>query len=327
MTDLVSLGEMMLRMSPPRYERIRDASSFLVRPCGAQFNLAADFAVLGRQSLFLSKLPNSELGTFAKRAGMRYGVDMSQIKTVEGSRIGVIYVEFGVAPRSGVHLYDRHGSAASTISASDFEWQEILRGARFAHTDGIFPGLSESCWEATLEFVRSAKAVGVPMCFDMNYRETIWKPRQARDLYRKVLPFVHVLVTNRWVSEKVMEYQGSDEDLLRRYHDEFGCSTVCLTSRLSLSVTSGGWESIGFHEGGVYQGRRFDFDIVNRFGTGDAFFAGFLFGLLERDITFALDLGNALCALAHTTEGDVIQTSADEAVRLAAGESALRLSR
>ena len=327
MTDLVSLGEVMLRMSPPKYERIRDAASFVVRPCGAQFNMAADFAALGKRSVFLSKLPDNDLGILARSAGMRYGVDMSRVKTVGDSRIGVIYVEFGVAPRAGLHLYDRRGSAASTISPSDFEWQEILQGARLAHTDGIFPALGESCSEATLEFVRAAKAANVTVCFDMNYRETMWSSGQARDLYRKVLPFVDVLVTNRSVSEMVMQYRGSNDDLMRRYHDDLGCATVCLTSRHSLNLTSGSWESIALHEGRVRQGRRFDFEIVDRFGTGDAFFAGFLFGILERDITFALDLGNALCALAHTTEGDVIQTSAEEAMRLVAGESAVTLSR
>ncbi len=312
MYDLVSLGEVMLRYSPPKYERLCQATCLDVRVCGAEFNVAADLACLGGKSALISKLPASELGRLALRGCLSYGVDITHIKMVPNARIGVVYVEFGTEPRGGVHLYDRQHSAASTLSPDDFAWLEILKNARLAYTDGIFPGLSQCCRDATWAFLRTAREQGCKVCFDMNYRTAIWRSDQARDMYIQNLPAVDILVTNRSVSQSVLGFRGSDEDLLRCYHGEFGCQTVCLTSRVMEGTRRGTWKSMALHENRITYGRPFQFDVVDRFGTGDAFFAGFLFQYLAGDIQFALDFGNALCALAHTIEGDVVQISAEE---------------
>ena len=316
MCDLISLGEVMIRLSPPRCERLRQAASLDMRVCGAQFNLAANLALLGKRAVFLSKLPANELGLFAKHAGLSYGVDMSHVTLTPDTRMGVVYVEFAGEPRTTGHVYDRRGSAASTISVSDFAWSEILATAQLAYTDGIFPGLSDSCRAATFEFVKNAKEQGCDVCFDVNYRESIWTPLEARQVYQEILPNVTVLATNRSVSEVVFGYRASDEDLLWRYRQDFGCQTVCLTSRETLGTRRGAWRSMALHEDKIICGRTFEFDVVDRFGTGDAFFAGFLYGYLGYDVEFALSFGNALCALAHTIEGDVIQVSVEEVTRL-----------
>ncbi len=187
MIDLVSLGEMMLRLSPPKHERLRRAAALDVRACGAQFNLAANFAALGKHSLFLSQLPDNELGHLARSLGQSYGVDMSQVQLGDTPKIGLVFVEFSLAPRRQVHLYDRQGSAASRISPADFAWSEILQGAHFAHTDGIFPALGAGPRQAALAFLKAARECGCTASFDVNFRESLWPPDDALALYRQAL--------------------------------------------------------------------------------------------------------------------------------------------
>jgi 2-dehydro-3-deoxygluconokinase len=314
MVDLVSLGELMLRLSPPKFERLRGARSLDVRPCGAQFNMAANLASLGKKTLFLSFLPDNELGRLARSLASEYGIDLSLCRLVDHSKIGMVFVEFSAAPRRMVHIYDRTGSAASAISAQDFSWQEVLSSARFAYVDGIFLGLNDSTRDATLAFAKAAKAVGCRLCFDVNFRPSLWpSPAQALEHYQRVLPFVDILVTNRSVSEEVFGYRGRDEELLRAYHRDFSCSYTCLTYRTTEGLTKGSWRSLAYHSNEMIEGQPFDFDVVDPFGTGDAFFAGLIYALSEeRSVKEALDFGSALCALAHTIEGDVAVVSPGE---------------
>lgn len=312
MYDLVSLGEVMLRLSPPRHQRLRQATSLDVRVCGAQFNVAADFAQLGHMTAFLGGLPDSELGRLAHAACSGFGVDMSDVRFVPDRRMGSVFVEFGVEPRPTIHIYDRQGSAASTLCPRDYEWERVLKDAKLAHTDGIFLGLNENCQASALEFAKAAKKTGAKLCFDMNYREMIWSPREACEGYRRMLPMVDILVTNRSVSEMLFDSAGPGEDLVWRYRKEFGCRTVCLTSRHTDGSVRGGWKSMALHGDEILYGDYVQFEVVDRFGTGDAFFAGFLHGYLQGDVALALQFGSSLCALAHTVEGDVAQASAAE---------------
>lgn len=312
MAYLVSLGELMLRLTPPKFERLRHTTSLQVTPCGAQFNIAANMAVLGRPSALLTKLPANHLGRLAESLAAGYGVDMSHAGFV-GEKIGMVFVEFSVAPRRLAHIYDRAGSAASTITETDFDWASVLADVHYAYVDGIFPALTDGCREATLRYVQAARAAGCTVCFDINYRESLWTPAEALAVYQQILPNVDILVTNRAVAEGVFGYSGTDEALLHAFRDEFGCEFICLTYRHGDGLRHGSWSSVALCAEELIAGRPFEYDVVDRFGTGDAFFAGLLYRYGETgDPQSALDFGNALCALAHTVEGDVAVLSAEE---------------
>jgi 2-dehydro-3-deoxygluconokinase len=241
--------------------------------------------------------------------------------------MGVNYLEFSPSPRAPVAIFDRKGSAASTLGASDFDWQHVLADAQVAHTDGIMPGLSEGCREAAVVYLQTARALGVKTSFDVNYREHLWTEEAAKECWRTLLPLIDVVVTNRGVSEAVFGYTGSDEEILRAYHRDFGCELICLTHREMFGLERGAWSSRALHGGAVVEGRRFEFEIIDRYGTGDAFLAGLVYAYLDRDAAYALSFGNATCALAHTTEGDVIPFTAAEVLPLLGDQIDLRVKR
>jgi 2-dehydro-3-deoxygluconokinase len=241
--DLISLGEMMLRLSPPKFERLRRATSLELHACGAQFNIAANLASLGKKTRFVTKLPQNDLGQLALSLANSYGVDMSQV-WFDGTKIGMVFVEFSAAPRRLTHLYDRSGSAASTITTEDFYWPGLVTGVHLAYLDGIFPALNPDCRRAALAYAHAAKESGCTLCFDVNYRESLWMPNKAQKFYQQILPLVDILVTNRSVSEKVFDFQGSDDQLLSAYWDKFGCGTICMTYREMDGLQRGSWRSI-----------------------------------------------------------------------------------
>lgn len=327
--DLVSLGEVMLRLSPPRYERLRRASLLDVRVSGSQLNVAANLASMGWRTAFVSRLPANELGLLARDACLGYGVSMDHVEMIAGARMGVNYLEFTVEPRPSAVVYDRAGSAASTIMPEDFDWAEILAGAKIAYTDGIFPGLSEGCCAAAGTFLRTARELGCVTAFDVNYREHLWAEQQAREAWSALLPHVDIVVTNRSVSEGVFGFSGSDEGLMRSYNKEFGSKLVCMTTREMKGILRGAWSSQALYGGEITLGRRYEFDVVDRFGTGDAYMAGVLYGYVSggEDVQRAVDFGDALCALAHTLEGDIAHVSADEVEAMLRSDYSLRLRR
>jgi 2-dehydro-3-deoxygluconokinase len=321
MYDLVSLGEVMLRMSPPRYERLRRATKLDVQVAGSQLNVAANLARLGWSTAFISKLPDNPLGLLARDACLSYGVSMEYVNMVPGARMGVNYLEFTVEPRAGVVVYDRAGSAASTVEPNDFDWVNILKGTKLAYTDGIFPGLSESCAQTAMTYLQLARQQGCLTAFDVNYRYHLWTESRAKVVLSRLLPLVDVLVTNRFVSENVFGFEGSDATVMQHYADNFGCKLICLTTREMVSPMRGAWSSQALYDGEIIVGRRLEFDVVDRFGTGDAYMAGVLYGFVTSagNVQHALDFGNALCALAHTIEGDVAQVSVDEVEAVLSG--------
>jgi 2-dehydro-3-deoxygluconokinase len=327
--DVISLGEPLLRLSPPLRGQLRRATQFDARVVGSQLNVAANLARLGRRAAFVTNLPDGPLGQLALDAIRSYGVDMSAVRLVPDSRLGVTYVEFSAAPRPPVAVYDRAHSAASTIAAASFNWDALLAGARAAYTDGIFPGLGDGCRAATAAFLAAARRHGALVAFDANYREHLWTADTARAAWSELLPLVDVAIVNPDVCRQVFGLAGNDADLGRQLAEQFTIRTVCLTVRGQVGLARGSWRSLAWHAGQAHEGHEQSFEIVDRYGTGDAFTAGLLHRLLDRrdDIAAALDFGNALCALAHTIEGDVAHVTAADVEALLRDGPDVRLRR
>jgi 2-dehydro-3-deoxygluconokinase len=326
--DCISLGEVMLRLSPPRYERLRRARSLDIQVAGAQLNVVANLARLGKRTAFISRLPDSELGLLARDMCLSYGIDMTHVPLIPGARMGLNFLEFSGTPRAPVAIFDRRDSAASTLSPGDFDWAALAGQTRIAHTDGIVPALSESCRAAVQAWLEAAKAAGCTVSFDVNYRDHLWTPEAARACWETLLPLVDILVTSQGVTEAVFGFTGSDAEIAQWYHETFGCRWAVVTTREIHGVLHGAWSSAAWADGHLIRGRRYEFDAIDRFGTGDAFLAGLLYGYLEGDAPqFALDFGNAACALAHTLEGDVAHLRPEEVLSLLKTQIDLRVKR
>jgi 2-dehydro-3-deoxygluconokinase len=313
MFDVVTVGEGMLRLSPPRYERIRRARTLDVHVCGSQGNVASNIARLGLKTAFATKVPNNDLGLLMKDHYMSCGVDTSLIKMVNNSRLGVNFIEFGATPRPSKVVYDRKNSAASTITPGDYDWNNVLKSVKLAYTDGIFPGLSQTCRDSAFEFINAAKKNGCLIGFDVNYREHLWSPEEAKKVQSEIIKNVDILITTQWDSEIVFGYKGSYEDIIKRFHDDFGCKIVAITLREVYDVLRGGWNTMVYYDGKVLRGRKIDCDQIDRFGAGDSWGSGFLYAYLTtKDTEYSMNFGNALCALHHTIEGDVAHVTVEE---------------
>lgn len=327
--DIVTIGESMLRLSPPNHERIRRMRTLDVHMCGSQQNVAANTARLGLKTAFLSKLPQNALGLYARDFCMSCGVDVSHIKMIDDSRLGVNFLEFGATPRASRVVYDRKNSAASTICPGEFDFETILEDTALAYTDGIFPGLSGSCSDTAIEFVRTAKRAGCQVAFDVNYREHLWSPPMARQVQREIIKNVDVLITTQWDSEIVFGYQGSYEDIIRQFYDEFGCPVIAITLRENYDVQRGAWQTLLLYKGDLIYGEKFEMDLIDRFGGGDSWASGFLYAYLisEGDVQYAADFGDAFCALHHTIPGDVCHVTASEVRAIMGANKDFRVKR
>jgi 2-dehydro-3-deoxygluconokinase len=313
MYDIVTIGEGMLRLSPPPHERLRRARTLDLHICGSQGNVACNMARLGMKSAFVTKVPDSALGLLIVDHYRSCGVDPAHIRLVPGSRLGVNFIEFGATPRASAAVYDRRNSAASTIAPGDFDWDEILQGTRIAYTDGIFPGLSDTCWATAVEFVAAAKRKGCLIGFDINYREHLWSPEQAASVLGELLAKVDILITSHGDAEKLFGCRGSGEEIARQLHERFGCRIVGVTLGEVYSVLSGSVDSVVLHEGTLYRSRKYEVDAIDRFGAGDAWGAGLMYAYLARgDLQYAVDFANAMCAVDFTMPGDVAHVTVRE---------------
>jgi 2-dehydro-3-deoxygluconokinase len=331
MFDVVTVGEGMLRLSPPGHERIRRAHAFDLHVCGSQGNVACNMARLGLKTAFATKAPNNALGLLLRDHYLSCGVDASLIKFVDGARLGVNYIEFGATPRPSAVVYDRKNSAASTISMGDYNWDAILKGVKLAYTDGIFPGLSRNCSEAALDFIAAARRQGCLIGFDVNYREHLWSPAEARRVQSEIIKNVDILITTQWDSEIVFGYKGSYEEIIMQFHEEFGCKIVAITLREVYDVLRGAWNTMIYADGQVLHGQKHEIDVIDRFGAGDSWGSGFLYAYLTTgDPQYAMNFGNAFCALHHTIPGDVCHASVSEVETLmkkTSAESAYEVKR
>ncbi|MFX1415700.1 MAG: PfkB family carbohydrate kinase, partial [Promethearchaeota archaeon] len=215
--DVVTFGEVMLRLSPPNFMRFEQTTSFDAHAGGAEMNVAVACSRLGLESAYVTKLGDNSIGHFIRNKALEHGVDTSHILWDSESRCGVYFVEFGAAPRTNRVIYDRKESAVSKTKPGEFPWKNILSGTKLFHTSGITPALSKSCSESTHEVLNVAQEQGCKVSYDVNYRGKLWSPREANKFTEPASEFIDILITTEEDTKVVYGIEGKDyEDVAQK---------------------------------------------------------------------------------------------------------------
>lgn len=307
--DVTGIGEVMLRLSVPMGERLQDARVFDAHVGGAEANVLAALAQLGRRCAWFSALPETPLGRLVAGRIAALGVETSGVIWRENGRVGVNYVEPGAPPRPARVIYDRAGSCAAALTPDEIDWKRLL-DTRLLHLTGITPALSGSCRAVTEAAVRQARERGVPFAFDINFRARLWGAVEAHAVLEPLIEGAHVLFCARGDAEAVFGLHGAGDDICRHLAERFGARFVV------VSVGSEG--AYGFDGAQIVHQPAFPVSVIDRIGAGDALAAGVLHGILEGDFSRGLRCGAALAALALSQHGDMVMTDANEVAALAA---------
>jgi len=342
MFDVVTFGEAMVRLSPPHFERLEQATSLDLRIGGGELNVAVGVSRLGLRSTWVSRLPNNALGKLIENRVRQAGVDTSNLIWSEEGRVGLYFLEFGAAPRASSVLYDRAFSAISAVKPDEIDWGRVLQGARWFHTSGITPALSDSAAAVALEALKAAKQAGVTVSYDLNYRSKLWPPDKAQAVQEPMMEFVDVLMTTEEDTKVVFkigafslgddkgfaEVSGeSYKDVARQLQEKFKFKAVAITLRENPLVWRNTWTAIAYADGQYFDDVKYELEVVDRLGAGDAFSAGFIYGYLtKKSYADALRYGNAFGALKHSVPGDFNWTTLQEVEGLLKGAS-LRVAR
>lgn len=337
---VVTFGEIMLRLTPPNGLRLRQATALEVTYGGAEANVAVSLAQFGVSAAFVTCLPNNDLGDACLEALRRWGVDTAHILR-GGDRLGVYYLEQGTMQRGPRVIYDRAHSAFAQLEPGAINWERVFDGADWFHWSGITPALTPDTAAACLEAVRAARARGLIVSCDPNYRASLWRWGQPpAAVLPQMVSLCDVLVTSESDAEPMfgLEWQPPPSDSVERFaslcvalHGRFpNLKTIATTFREVRSASDQALSGALWQGGALYSGPRYELThIVDRVGGGDAFMAGLIYGLLTRPDTpqYALDFGLAAACLKHGILGDFNLVSAAEVERLLAGEAAGRVAR
>jgi 2-dehydro-3-deoxygluconokinase len=306
MYDIVTLGEAMLRLTPPDYQRLEQATSFQVNVSGSELNTAWGTARLGLHTTWVSRLVDNPMGRMIASKAREMGVDVSHVQWTPEGRVGLYYCEMGASTRASRVYYDRKGSAMSQMKPGTIDWAGILEGAKVFHVSGITPALSGDCRAVTEEAIKAANQAGCLVSFDMNYRSRLWSPMEARNCIGVLLHDLDILLTTSDDTSIVFGVEGAPADIARKFVEQYGLKVAALTIREAPSVLRGKWSSVAVTDDGqTYASRvKIDLELIDRIGSGDAYDAGFLYGFLTGDVATAVRYGDAMSAIKHSVPGD-----------------------
>jgi 2-dehydro-3-deoxygluconokinase len=310
--DATSFGETMLRLSVPEGRRLEDTRHLDMGIGGAESNVCAALAGLGRRVGWLSRLPVNPLGRHVLRQMRAAGIDTEAVILAPGTRLGTYYIEFAKQPRAIQVTYDRAQSAASQLKSHEVDWEYLLN-TRVLHLTGITPALSEGCLELVREAMRRAKDKGVRVSFDVNYRTRLWSAQEAADTLSELLPEVDILICGMKDARALFGLDGSPEQMLTSLVARFG------VARTVLTLGSDG--ALAHDDGRLLQQPSIPATIIDRIGAGDAFAAGLLDGCLDASLEEGLRRGVGLASLAVSQHGDMVIASRDELEELLNSQS------
>lgn len=320
--DLLSLGELLLRLSPPDNERIVRGELFEKQIGGAELNVVSGVSLLGLRTGIISKIPDNSIGTFAKNRIRFHGVsdDYLAYDRDPDARLGVYYYENGAYPRKPGIVYDRKHSSINKIHVEDFP-EKIYSDAKCFHTTGITLALSEPCRKTTIEMIKRFKANGTLISFDVNFRGNLWTGPEAKACIEEILPHVDIFFCSTETARLTFQKDQKDpKEIMKSFTKEYPVSIVAATERIVHSPKRHTFSSLlydkkqdRFYEEEPYR----NIEVVDRIGSGDAYISGVLYGLLKYgDCQKALEYGNASSSVKNTIPGDMPSSDLAEIQRI-----------
>ncbi len=309
--DLLTLGEIMLRLSPQGNERIAKCKMFEKHIGGAELNVACGVSLNGLRTGVISKIPDSAIGDFVRNKVRFNGVSDDHLvyDHSSGARLGLYYYEMGAYPRKPQVVYDRAGSSMTKISIDDFD-EDLYEDTRCFHTSGITLALSKECRETAIEMIHRFKKHGVLISFDVNFRGNLWTGEEARECIEQILPYVDIFFCSEDTARLTFKKEGSLKEILKSFTEEYPISIVAATQRTVHSPKQHSFGSVIYNakEDKYYEEEPYkNIEVIDRIGSGDQYCAGVLYGLLSSDMDCqkALIYGNARSATKNTIPGDM----------------------
>ncbi len=336
---IVCFGELMLRLAPNGYYRFFQNDQMQATFGGGEANVAVSLANYGMDSVYVTKLPKHAIGQAAVDSLRYFGIDTTKIVR-GGDRVGIYFLEKGASQRGSVCIYDRAHSAIAEACRSDFDWNAIFEGADWFHFTGITPALGQNVADICLDACKAAKAHGVKISCDLNYRGKLWTREQARKTMTELCEYVDVCISNEEDAKDVfgIEAEGSDiyggklnhdgyRSVAKQLADRFGFEKVAITLRSSISANDNDWAGMLYDGTDCYFSKSYHLHIVDRVG-GDSFGGGLIYSLLNgKSSQQAIEFAVAASALKHSVEGDYNRVSVSEVEKLAGGDASGRVQR
>lgn len=337
---VVTMGEIMLRLSSPGFFRFSQSNSFDVVYGGGEANVAVSLANYGLDAYFVSKLPKHEIGQCAVESLRKQNVKTDYVAR-GGDRVGIYFLETGASMRPSKVVYDRANSAISEAEISDFDFDAIFKDAEWFHFTGITPALGSKAAALTEAALIAAKKHGVTVSVDLNYRKKLWTPAEAQKVMTPLMKYVDVCIGNEEDAEKVLGFKPGETnvekgelelagymDMFQRMQEKFNFKYVATSLRESYSASDNGWSALIYDGKEFYHSKKYEVRIVDRVGGGDSFASGLIYGLISgKDYRDALEFGVAASALKHTIFGDFNLVTVEEVEALVGGDASGRVQR
>lgn len=340
MSRVITMGEIMLRLSTPGNQRFIQSDSFDVTYGGGEANVAVSLANYGHEAYFVSKVPKNPIGESAIAALRKFNVNCDYI-TRGGTRLGIYFLETGASMRASTVVYDRADSAIAEADITDFDFDRIFEGADWFHFTGITPAISDKAAILTEEALKAAKRNKLTVSVDLNYRKKLWTTEKAQRIMTNLMQYVDVCIGNEEDAEKVLGFKPGKtdvtsgelelagyKDIFEQMIDKFNFKYVVSSLRESYSASDNGWSACIYDGKEFYRSKKYDIRIVDRVGGGDSFAAGLICGLLDgKNMKDALEYAVAASALKHTIPGDFNMVTRAEIDALVGGDASGRVQR